>query len=388
LAYYSKLSAIVFIALIPLTLYFFTKLKFKNIALVFGVLAVAYVGIRLFNRSFLPGSFRPKQYIENPLVFMEMSERLPTAFYILIFYLKKIILPFPLLFYYGYNTIEIQGWGSLWVIISILSCSTFFNNYYYYGFKKKSIYSFGILFYLMVIAMYSNILRPPMGIVADRFLFVAVLPFSIIVVYGVKQIFLKTKSKISLNKRLLYFGIAILLIYSIITIDRNKDWYNQETLVSNDIGKLKNSARANFIYAGMLKVELYDKIKKYQQNPLPSDVEKIKLYLNRAIDVYPEYYEAWDMLGTIHHILEGNSKMAIVCFEKAISINSNYIKSYQNLAFVYNRNGENEKALGILEKAYNKRPYSKTTILDLIDVNKALNDSSKVEFYAEKLKGS
>ena len=59
------------------------------------------------------GVVREKMFFENPLYFADSKlERIPMFFYSIMYYLKMMVLPAPLVYYYGYDQIEIVGWSN------------------------------------------------------------------------------------------------------------------------------------------------------------------------------------------------------------------------------------------------------------------------------------
>ena len=167
----SKLTALTFVVIFPLILYFFTNTSKKKILYVFlSVFVIALIALYA-PKLYLPPADRQNLFFENPLLFeTNIFERFPTGFYSLIFYVKLLFYPHPLLFYYGYDMLPVVGWSNGWVIFSfIFHLSVFI--YAIIKIKAKHILSFAILYYLISISMFANIVKPVMGIVGERFLY-------------------------------------------------------------------------------------------------------------------------------------------------------------------------------------------------------------------------
>jgi hypothetical protein len=199
-AFLSKASVFGFLVAIPLVFYYFTNIKLKNIV----ILAIAFVSMALFAGFFpkvvVPDMSRPIAMVENPLPFVDsIWEQLGTGFYILLYYMRLLIYPHPLVFYYGYNMIPVVNLANIWVLLSLVLYTAMFA-YAIYRIKSKDVLSFAILFYLVSIAMYSNILVPIPGIIAERFLLIPSLGFCIAIVYLLFRIFkVELKSTASFN---------------------------------------------------------------------------------------------------------------------------------------------------------------------------------------------
>ncbi|MBN2682045.1 MAG: hypothetical protein JXR58_06020, partial [Bacteroidales bacterium] len=183
IAYLSKPSALVFVALIPLCLYFFRNIRIKELVIVFIAIFVFAIVARYLPKWILDNGNRGYYFIENPLVEgVGLLKTLGTGMTSLWFYFKMLFLPYPLLFYYGYDTIPIVSLFNPIAIFSLLLHLTLLI-IAILNLKKKSIISFSILFYFISISMFSNIVKPAMGIVAERYMFTAILGFAIVLVF-------------------------------------------------------------------------------------------------------------------------------------------------------------------------------------------------------------
>src|SRR5690606_12335820 len=149
----------------------------------------------------------------------------------------------PMSFYYGYAHIVPVELYNIQSIISILiHLSLFFAAIFFL--KKHPILSFGIIFYLVSIAVFSNLLHSVVGMMADRFTYAASLGFCIVVGYSLMKIFKMdfTMNKTQIIKPAFIITLTLLLAaYSYQTISRNALWKNQLTLMRHDIKHLENS---------------------------------------------------------------------------------------------------------------------------------------------------
>lgn len=336
LAYLSKASAIVYLAVFPLVLYFFRDVKAKRIMLIVGVALIAIAIARFVPRMFLPSTTRPILYVENPLLFVDDKMlHISTGFQILLFYIGKMLWPSPLLFYYGFDTISVVGFGNPMVIVSILIHIALAGLAIYF-IKRKHIVSFSILFYFITISIYANMVKPVMGMVADRFMFAPVLGLSLLLVY---LFFILTKTPIFMQtKSMKNYGVIILSLVVLLpavgmTINRNKSWETQLTLTSADIGHLENSAKANFIHGLTLKHEIVAK-QLWRKPEGKAQVDEMIAHFRKAIEIYPKYYDAWNQLGEIYMVVRKDHKIATKLFLKAISINPELRKAYYNLGYI------------------------------------------------------
>jgi protein O-mannosyl-transferase len=388
IALFSKISSLTFIIIIPLVLYYYKDIKTYKLLVLIVLLLVLAILIQILPRLYLEPSFRPKFYYENPLYFNynHFFLRWATGFYILLYYIKLVLLPHPLLFYYGYKMIEIVSWSNPLVWLSLIIHLTLFI-YAILNVRKKTIISFAILYYLVTISMFANILRPPTGIIADRFLLRSLLGFCIILVIVIFKLYkvqaTKNDAKFNLlkSKAIIPFFI-ILTLYSVKTISRTADWKDTMTLVGHDIKYLENSAKANFIYAGSLRTEAYEKIKK--SGNLQNNLPKIYLaidYWNKAIKVYPDYYDAYNMLGETYFIFLKDKDKAIEYFKKAIKIKPDFALAYYNLGFIARNQKQYDSAEWYLKQSVKYSPGYKPFYLFLADMYRETGNEEEAQKY-------
>ncbi len=338
LAYFSKPSAIIFLAVIPLVIYFFRQVSFKKIAFVtLSAISLSFI-FHIIVQSILPPYNRPVLFVENPLFFEDNRWlHFSTGFYVLLYYLKMLFFPIRLLFYYGFDQIKIVGFDNVWVIISIIIHIGLLA-VAIKGIRKKHILSFAILLYFIMIVPYSNILISVMGIVADRFLFGPVLALSIIIVYYLFKLSSNTlkTSPFKTQKKWIVAGtlLIILLPYTLKTIQRNKDWKDKFTLIKSDIPYLKSSAKANYLYGFTLKNFIVRK-EIWKKPEGKKDVDLMIHHFRQALKIYPEYYDAWNQLGEIYMVVFKDYPSAIKLFNKSLQLEPNLRKAYYNLAYVH-----------------------------------------------------
>ena len=352
ISYWSKPTVAVLFAIMPLLFYFSGRVNLKQgLFLVIGFAVFLFLVVRLPN-LYLERQERELLFQENPLMLVDFITKVGTGFGILLFYLKKLIYPYPLSFYYGYNTIPVIGLFNITAAFSILFHFAV-GLFALYKLKSRKIIYFAILSYLISIFMFSNIAtRKIAGIVADRYLFIPSIFFSIIVIYFVfvlfKQSVNKDKNK-SKNIKIIYVIILILIPYFFIVINRNAQWKTSEILIEHDIQYLTNSAMANEIYA----TNQYNLI-----NNLKSDTEKkealekaIKHY-KKSLEIYPEYKFSLSSLANIYFVFYKDYKVASNYYESYLKIDSANFIILKNTGFCYEKNRDYRTAIIFYKKAY------------------------------------
>jgi len=182
LAFLSKPTALAFWFVFPLCFYFFTDMKPRKIFTITGLITLMIIIGGMVPFWFLDRS-REFSMIENPLYFENnIWYILGTGMYSLGYYVKILLIPHPLLYYYGYDVIPVVNLGNIWVLLSIFGYAGILG-VAIWKFREKHVISFAIIFYLLTIAMFSNIIRPAPGIVAERFLLAPSLGFVIVLAW-------------------------------------------------------------------------------------------------------------------------------------------------------------------------------------------------------------
>jgi tetratricopeptide (TPR) repeat protein len=328
-AYLTKQSILTFIVIIPLTIYFFTNTSLKKTIIITGVLILAGYLVASIPSYFLPVNTSDQYFLENPLFFTHGKlHRFPTAMVSLLYYLKLLFYPHPLLYYYGFNMIPVVGYANGWFILSFVIHISLLV-FAILKIREKNILSFAILYYLIAISMFSNIYVPVTGIIAERLVYSASLGFCIIIAWLIFRL-LKIDSKLSLitaktRTKLLVVLIVILIPYSVKVIARNTSWENDTILAENDMPYLENSAKANGVYATRLLFELL-KVKDPQQ--LKQMLDLSEKHYKKSIELCPDYPSSQNNLGYIYLMYHNEYQKAIPYFHKAIELNPNYPEAY------------------------------------------------------------
>jgi len=427
LAIFSKQTAYTFLAVIPLSLFYYQKKFERKVQIMLFITLLTGIIIASLPRFLLPPVHREIFFFENPLVTAgSLVNRLCTALYIIPFYLKLLIFPHPLVFYYGYNMIPIPKITDPIVIISFIF-SSFLIVFAFIKMLKYPIISFAILFFFITLSLFLNIVEPVAGIVAERFIYFASLGFCLAVGLALfKVLKIKPDAQQTSPKKITQLALASLILilpYSVKTFTRANDWENYSTLYAKDVKYLENSALANAIYAEMLINEIFTDISNNRQ---PTDYDnKLKLavkhyqqsirvydayfssynnlafiyyqfykeyskaipYLQKAIALRPDYTEAYFNLGYCHQML-GNLKEAEKHYSDALATDSNFTQAYSNLGEVYLQMKDFSKAVDMNKKIMKIAPESDLAYINLgkiyLTQGDTLQSMSNFEIAAEK----
>jgi tetratricopeptide (TPR) repeat protein len=366
LALLSKLTAVLFFVLIPLTLYFFTSLKIKKLLMYFAIPLIAYIGFVVLKYFLLKGSvsIREFAFFENPLFYeLDFWRRIPFAIYTAGYYIKLLVFPHPLSCYYGYNTILFADWSFVFVWLSLLFHGSI-GIYALVKLPKKSIISYGIIIYLIGIFPFINLWTPVVGIIGERFIYFASLGFCIGIAYLLLVIFkvdVKNGTNNFRDKKWKNFNgyfkttcIFILVIYSFKSFSRNPVWKDKLTLFQNDVKHMEDSYFLNYFTASTLNDQLSsipfgrekDQVRFESQTYFKAATEILKEGLKTNIS---DYY-TMSTLGTIYVNYLNDVDAAIPWFKKSLEINPDYDVAKYNLIFCYEKRNMPDSALSQYEK--------------------------------------
>lgn len=329
----SKKTGMIFIAIIPLTLFYFRTINFKKLGIVIGAIIIGLVVFK-FMGKILPSETvsRVKYYFENPLYFSGFKERIPMYFYSNYYYLALLLFPYPLRYYYGYNQVPIADWSHpvVYIMLIFMIATVGIS---LWRIKKKEIWGFGTLFFFLGIGGACNLLFPAVGIIAERFAFIASVGFSITAGYGLYHFFFAENSKFYNSQKIAKASVAILSIVSLVYVfDRNKDWKNDVSLYKNDIEHLERSYKAyNLLGQSYYKEGL--NLKNTNQPPavyLPK-IDTAEIYFKKCISIYADYAVTYNNLGALNYVFRNQQDTAYRYFEQAIALDSNYTEALFNL---------------------------------------------------------
>lgn len=350
---------------------------FDNISkkLIFPILGIVLIGGIILAVTYyvpkqaLPETNAPVYKWQNPSFGENSSitDKAAVAIYSLGYYAKLSLIPYPLRFYYGYKMVPDVGISNPVVILSLL-LHLFLLFLAIRGFNKRSLLSYGILFYLIAIFPFANTFFPLTGIIAERLLFVPTIGVSIVLTFLILKIS-KTDKIESLTKPLrnktLILALVFILPNALMSFNRNPDWKDRKTLFTEDIKHLENSAKANTLYANLLIGEVYGGIKtNVPVNNYRSQIELATKHFLRAAEIDNTYSNPWHNLGYINMILYKNYILAEEQFTNSINVDSTVAASYLNRGIVNFYLKDYKQSLSDLEDYINKNKNIKDKEFD------------------------
>jgi len=332
LALLSKENAITFLAVIPITIYYFilrpsskkgVKSTLKNIGVSMIPLITA-AALFLLIRACVLGenantSVKILNLMNNPFADATKDETIATIFYTLLLYVKLLFFPHPLTWDYYPHHIQIVNWSNPVAIVSLLFYLGIII-YAIYGLKPplnppsggksspyggvrggRTVISYSIWLYILPLTIVSNLFFPIGVFMGERFVFISSVGFCIFLGWLIYNYLPKLTKNIKVSTYLTSFVLIIILcLFSVKTISRNMAWKNNLTLYTTDVKTSKNSAKGSYLLGQeLLLTAVYPRNEHDAQKKdgLCDDAAK---YLKRSIELYPRHVEAIKQFGFLH----------------------------------------------------------------------------------------
>lgn len=336
LALLSKESAITWLAVIPLILYFFSESETKYYVRSSVVLVFWTAVFLIIRRKILGNVDLPIPVVDNSLVAIDnILVQRANAISILGYYLKLFVLPLTLCSDGSFNTfpaLSLFDWKVLVPFVLFLAMAVFA----LLRFRKKDLLSFSILYFFITISIVSNVLILIGTNYGERLLFMPSLGFCLAVAVMFQRGFNYSLSETGFSSlsafmktagRPVYVAVFIAFLFSLKTVARNADWKSDTTLFDHDLETVPNSTHMLFYRANHITAEEellgLDSLKKKAVYD-----EAIKI-LSRAIEIYPGYADAYQRRGYIYYT-ENNYAKAEKDYLKALENNPTHPVTHNN----------------------------------------------------------
>lgn len=368
----AKENAITFLAVIPLSIYYFNSTNISKIFSSLGPYIVASALFLVIRFSILGVSIGdpPMELMNNPFLKVENNQWVPfspgekaaTITYTLGKYLQLLVFPHPLSHDYYPRQVDIMSWGDWQVILSLLLYLGMFI-YALFGLKRRDPISYAILFFLATLSIASNIVFPIGTNMSERLVFMPSVGFCLFI--GILSFRLLDRKRIAFSALVPILAL-ILVLLSIKTITRNYAWKNNYQLFTTDIEVAPNSAKLRNATGGELVAQSQ---KQENQGRRDNMLQEALGHLEEAVRIHPTYKNAWLLKGNAHLYLKQYDD-AINAYQKSLNIDPNYKEARNNLGIAYTEAGQyygeqvNDlpTALNYLQQAFKLRPNDFNTI--------------------------
>jgi tetratricopeptide (TPR) repeat protein len=326
----SKENAIMFVVIVPLTIFFFTRVPLKknitvSISLFFT--ATVFVFIRFLVLGYLNSGQLPNELLNNPFLEATQSEKFGTISYTLGLYVKLLFFPHPLTHdYYPYHIplIPLGNWKSIFSFV-IYGCMII---YAIIKFKTKDLITYGILFYLLTLFIVSNLLFPVGTFMNERFIYMPSLGFVLVIACLIAEKLPAVIKSESIYKKLAA-GILVLIfvMFAFRTYSRNLAWKDNFTLFTTDVQVSENSIKCNVSAGGD-----YQKQAGLETDPAKKD-EYYQLslkHLEKAISIYPKSVNGLILYGNVLSMYKKDHKLAITQYMSVLGFDRYNANAYSN----------------------------------------------------------
>lgn len=304
---------------------------------------------------------RPLSFVEFPVTHdSPLSSRIGTALASAGFYLQKTVLSYPQSFYYGFAFIkptELQNSKSIIFLLLHLAILLLIIGLL----RSNPIISFGLIIYLLSVAVFSGFFVPVPGVVADRYLLIPSLGWSIVFIAGLikinkidSSILNSNLEKIAFSKLPKYFRyifIGVLCSYSLLTFSRNLDWKDDLTLFRHDIDYVNSSAQAH----NLLALHLMQHSEKEQDVLEKTNLQKEALvHFKKALEIYPYFFNVAYDIGRVYTSLSLPDS-AIIAFKQALTIDTSFSEVHRYIGELYFSQGKLKEAIPYFEHVISVR---------------------------------
>lgn len=172
-------------------------------------------------------------------------------------------------------------------------------------------------------------------------------------------------------KKPIFFGLPIIIIFSIASYQRNTVWLDDFTLWS-DVAKKNKTSHIAHHSLGIV----------YEQR---GEINNAMLEYKRAIELDPNYYLSYNNLGKLYFDAK-EMKKAMEFYDFALKLNSAFAPAHLNKAYILMAMGKNDKAIASLESAIKYNPNNPAGYMNLgyIYQQKRMPDKA-IEYYTKLL---
>jgi protein O-mannosyl-transferase len=355
LALMSKESSITFLAIVPLTLWFFGKQPAEKIGIASACLLLPAAIFLLIRKSVLGSQTYEEIYsiLDNFIVgAANPFERFGSAFMMCWKYLKVLIWPHPLVSDMGYPQVKPVGldhWESMLGVVTYFGMGIFA----VVTLARKHFLSYTVWFYLIGFSLFSNVLLLIGTSYGERLQYIPSLGFTLALAWGITKLLKIDDPKEVWNpngKGALVWGVAgaLIAMYSLKTFLRNPAWKDSGSLYAADMPTSPNCAKLNYHNSLEITKQGMDEVTEEMKDS--TWVRKGIAAYTRTIELYPEYHDAYGSRGLAYFRMKEYDK-ALADYEVALKYRPNDAKVLSNMGFIYFMRGQLDKSEEVYRKS-------------------------------------
>ncbi|MDR0738367.1 MAG: tetratricopeptide repeat protein [Prevotellaceae bacterium] len=288
-------AGLFFVSVIPLLVCLFISEKDKRYTMALLPLYLAAFIFLLARQSAINLDPLPeKELMNNPFMYMLPGQKWASIIYVLGCYLWLQIFPYPLTTdYYPYH-IPIMNFSDVSVILVTLLYVAL-GAFTFWGVFKRNKYAYAVVWFIVPLSIVSNIFVQVGTFMNERFIYISSIGFCMVLAdFLIYQLPKWLKQKTLYQGVVACFMLALLCLYGVDTVARNKAWHDDFTLSTTDVKTSPRSAKANYDAARVYNIELQ---KATDSTARDSITRLINKYSRRAVEIHPNYENALLLLS-------------------------------------------------------------------------------------------
>lgn len=310
-----------------------TRLSFARYS-VLAITVLVYIIIRWSILGPTAAGLDP-YFVDNPIAHSPLMERVVTALTVFARYMVLVIFPWRLSSDYSYNQIPLQssllGFLPLTGLFLLLGMTFFV---FWHRRQYPEFFLAGTVF-LLPYLLVSNLFFPVGTIMGERLLYLPLAGFALAVAYPLSH-------NVLIHKKMVMAVLGIILVlFSIRTVTRNHDWYDDYSLFSSDLHHASRSVKVLCNLGYLTGTE--------------GRIEESMEYFRKAMDICPEYDEAVKGYGKRLYDLKRYDESAEY-YSRAVRIDPKKPDSRTDYAIVLKKLGRFDEAERELLAAIQLRP--------------------------------
>lgn len=352
LGMFTKRTAILSFVVIPMLLYFFRPVNIRKLLLPLLGLMVVYAVFAISKQVMLKETglrtfyhFENALFTDHPTIIGRLSAALKTFG----IYIKLLVLPFPMRFYYGERVFDMSAGIGLYSLVSLLFVAL--SGWYFFKTKNKY-FLYAFLLFFGSIFPFLNFFTPVAGVIGDRLAFTASFGFCLMLCIVLLPYFdklnLKKPQLRTFTTRPFSYLSALALACLVCVISRNNDWYDRFRLFVHDSEYLEDSSKGNSLLANEY-LERMNKAKNGQeaQTNAANALKHYQLALRADSSMYSSYNNAGVVLFSFYKQYAEAARY----FRLGIRARPAYAQAYENLANTYKMRLKYDSAVMLYHKA-------------------------------------
>jgi hypothetical protein len=314
--------------------------------------------------------------------------RFATAVHILGIYLKQLIFPHSLVFDKSFNQIEPVGLADAGFLVPFAALAGM-AGWAVFRFKKREIHTLGILFFLVTVSIFSNIIVVIGTSYGERLMYIPSLGFALAAGGLLVRLAPRTTETFApaaffkACARPLAICAVVVAAYAYKTVARNAVWKNNWSLFSNDVNLSPNSTRTHYYLGNYmtrpenLGVDPSDTVRMMQV--LDSGIVELK----KSLAIYDRFCDVYKQLGVAYG-KKNEARTAFEYYKKAIECNPGDAPAHSNIGTIYFERGDYRQALQAFHKAVALDPNYTESLLNLGNTYGAIKDYPNAVKYLQR----